>query len=163
MLRRELAITGRRKQRSRAVLPWGAGSYHLLAVFEAFLPGARREDRLCNPQRPQVRLEVRPSRQGTKYLPWNLRERPVGHTARWTAGLLTPQSSVFPPGQQRDHFLALATPRNVDEMRKKDGAFFKPSAYGSTSATLMNYNPSSAWTWMVHGKTHPRVILYNDI
>ena len=67
------------------------------------------------------------------------------------------------PGQQRDHFLALAAPKKVEEMRKGDEAIFKPAAYGATSATLMSYNPSAAWTWMVHGKQNPRVIVYNDV
>lgn len=70
---------------------------------------------------------------------------------------------IFPPGQQRDHFLALATPKKVEELRSEDETIFEPADYGQGYATLMNYSPSAAWTWMVYGKTSPKMIVYNDI
>lgn len=72
-------------------------------------------------------------------------------------------SRTFPPGPQRDHFLAFATPEKMAEMRKDDEGLFERADYGRSCSTLTSYNPSAAWTWMVCGKQLPRIIAYNDM
>lgn len=70
---------------------------------------------------------------------------------------------IFPPGPEREHFLALATPDKVTEARRADPTLFRPASYGKDNMLLMTYEPSAAWTWMVCQRKLPRMILYNDI
>ncbi|KAL1843663.1 hypothetical protein VTK73DRAFT_2789, partial [Phialemonium thermophilum] len=91
----------------------------------------------------------------------------------WEQGLLRKEPSLchgilgnaltFPPGPQRDHFLALAVPEKMAELKQADPTLFQKANYGREYATLAGYVPSAAWTWMVCGKQNPRVIAYNDI
>lgn len=76
---------------------------------------------------------------------------------------LTTTISALPRGSQRDHFLALATPEKVAEMRRADPTVFEPADYGKKYATLMSYTTSAAWTWMVFSRECPRIILYNEV
>jgi len=70
---------------------------------------------------------------------------------------------MFPPGERRDHFLALAIPEKVAEMKSEDASIFQPADYGSGCGTLMSYPTSAAWTWMVYDSANPRIIGYNDV
>ncbi len=77
--------------------------------------------------------------------------------------MLTVDRSIFPRGQQRDHFLALATPSHVDAMRQRDRGNFFPTHGGCRYATVMSYPFSAAWVWMVWRQATPKMIMYNDI
>lgn len=66
-------------------------------------------------------------------------------------------------GPERQHFLAMATPGAIAEMRKKDGAVFAPADYGNRYATISGYALSAAWSWMVARDPSPRVLFYNDV
>lgn len=70
---------------------------------------------------------------------------------------------IFPPGEQREHFLALATPEKMSELRRGDEDIFQPASYGKESMILMGYDPSAAWLWLVCQRKMPRMLLYNDI
>lgn len=72
-------------------------------------------------------------------------------------------SRAFPLGQQRDHFLALATPEKMAEMKEADATLFERADYGREYSTLASYAPSAAWTWMVCAEQSPRIIAYNDM
>lgn len=72
-------------------------------------------------------------------------------------------SSIFPPGPQREHFLAMAAPTMVSDMRRKDDDIFQPASYGKDSMILMSYESSAAWTWLVCQRKLPRMLLYNDM
>lgn len=95
-----------------------------------------------------------------------------GRECVWREGLLKKEPNlchgifgnalIFPPGQQRDHFLAMATPRKMEELRKDDPTLFEPAAYG-LQLSAMNYTPSAAWTWFVCGKDSPKYVGFNDI
>lgn len=67
-----------------------------------------------------------------------------------TAGLcgwchdLTFQFSALPPGSERDHFLALATPLKISTMRKIDPRMFEPAEYGHADAAMSDYQFSAA-------------------
>ncbi|KAL2758465.1 hypothetical protein ACRALDRAFT_1075051 [Sodiomyces alcalophilus JCM 7366] len=96
-----------------------------------------------------------------------------GRAITWHHGLLRKEPSlchgilgnalIFPPGPEREHFLALATPDKITEARRADPSLFHPASYGKDAMLLMNYEPSAAWTWMVCQRKLPRMILYNDI
>lgn len=72
-------------------------------------------------------------------------------------------SSVLPRGPKREHFLSLATSEAVEKVRGHDPKLFEPASYGKTSAVLMNYLPSAAWTWAVCEEDIPRLIMYSDV
>lgn len=72
-------------------------------------------------------------------------------------------TSALPFGHQRDHFLAIAAPESVKDLRKTDKSLFEPADYGVKYSTTTSYEPSAAWAYMMHGKDSPRFIAYNDI
>ncbi|ROT37657.1 abscisic acid ABA receptor [Sodiomyces alkalinus F11] len=96
-----------------------------------------------------------------------------GRAITWDHGLLRKEPSlchgilgnalIFPPGPEREHFLALATPDKVTEARRADPSIFRPASYGKDTMLLMNYDPSAAWTGLVCERKLPKMILYNDI
>jgi hypothetical protein len=88
---------------------------------------------------------------------------PCKYHHSFLAELLLRWFRVFPPGPQRSHFLALATPEKIAEMKNQDPTVFEAADYGHPDSTIMSYATSSAWTWMVWDKTIPNILLYNDI
>lgn len=70
---------------------------------------------------------------------------------------------IFPPGEKREHFLALATPEQVSGLRRGEKGMFKPASYEKESMILMGYDSSAAWTWLVCRRRLPRMLLYNDM
>lgn len=97
-------------------------------------------------------------------MPWNTRQCPVSCSVAVRAKelKLNPNASTL-RGPERQHFLAVATPGAIDEVRKKDGAVFAPADYGNRYATISGYALSAAWSWMVAGEPSPSVIFYNDV
>ncbi|KAH7316464.1 hypothetical protein B0I35DRAFT_409662 [Stachybotrys elegans] len=91
----------------------------------------------------------------------------------WRHGLLTKEPSLchgifgnalsLPRGQNREHFLALASPEAVSKVKNHDPKLFAPAAYNRDSSVLMNYLSSAAWTWMVYDQETPPMIMFNDI
>jgi hypothetical protein len=67
------------------------------------------------------------------------------------------------PGQQRDHFLAVATPEKISELRAQDKTLFEPADYGRPYSLTTSYPPSAAWSWMVCGEESPKMIAFNDV
>lgn len=72
---------------------------------------------------------------------------------------------ALPKGPQREHFLAVATPENVANMKKSDhtGTIFERADYGRPYSTTTSYTPSAAWAWLVCDDEHPKMLGYNDI
>lgn len=72
---------------------------------------------------------------------------------------------ALPKGPQREHFLAVATPENVANMKKADhtGTIFDRADYGRAYSTTTSYTPSAAWAWLVCDDEHPKMLAYNDI
>lgn len=77
--------------------------------------------------------------------------------------LTTGRSSALEPGQRRNHFLAIATPETMADLKRKDGTLFEPANYGKPYATLTGYSPSAAWAWTVSGEETPGLLGYNDV
>lgn len=96
-------------------------------------------------------------------MPWNTRECPVSCAVAVRAKELKLTRASTLHDTQRQHFLAMATPGAIAEMRKKDGAVFAPADYGNRYATISGYALSAAWSWMVAGEPSPSVIFYNDV
>lgn len=71
--------------------------------------------------------------------------------------------SSLPKGPKREHFLALATPDAVENMKRQDPTLFKAHNYGAALSVLLGYWPSAAWAWSVYEEDEPRMILFNDI
>lgn len=69
---------------------------------------------------------------------------------------------AFPPGKERDHFLAWSLPSKVAEEHERDRTLFAPED-GARLATFFDYLPSAAWTYMVCGEEVPGFILYTDV
>lgn len=76
---------------------------------------------------------------------------------------LLPNSSVLPKREKRDHFLSLATPSSLHQIRQHDPSMFEQASYGKDTSVLMNYLPSAAWTWLVCEEEHPKLIMYTDV
>ncbi|KAK4661205.1 uncharacterized protein QC763_704350 [Podospora pseudopauciseta] len=93
----------------------------------------------------------------------------------WTQGLLKKEPNLchgifgnalcFPPGPQRQHFLAVATPENVAHMKCSDttGTVFERADYGRSYSTLTSYAPCAVWTWLVARESDPIMLGYNDV
>ncbi|KAK1449284.1 abscisic acid ABA receptor [Colletotrichum melonis] len=96
----------------------------------------------------------------------------LGREFIWKEGLLRKEpclchgalgnSLAFPPGKERDHFLAWSLPSKVAEERERDRTLFAPED-GARLATFFDYLPSAAWTYMVCGEEIPGFILYTDV
>ncbi|KAL0472920.1 hypothetical protein QR685DRAFT_156467 [Neurospora intermedia] len=99
----------------------------------------------------------------------------LGRKCIWAEGLLKKEPSLchgifgnalaLPKGPQREHFLAVATPENVANMKRADhtGTIFDRADYGRTYSTTTSYTPSAAWAWLVCDDEHPKMLAYNDI
>lgn len=72
-------------------------------------------------------------------------------------------SRALEPGPRRNHFLAVASPKHMAALKKKDPTLFESAAYGSNDSLLMSYWMSGAWTWTVCDKGNPEFILYTDV
>ncbi|KAK0639966.1 hypothetical protein B0T16DRAFT_337478 [Cercophora newfieldiana] len=98
-----------------------------------------------------------------------------GRECVWSQGLLKKEPNLchgifgnaltLPPGHQREHFLGIAAPENVSDMKKSDptGTVFERADYGRSYSALTSYTPSAVWTWLVCREEEPRVLAYNDI
>ncbi|EXF86177.1 abscisic acid ABA receptor [Colletotrichum fioriniae PJ7] len=96
----------------------------------------------------------------------------LGRDFIWKEGLLRKEpclchgslgnSLAFPPGKERDHFLAWSLPSKVAEEHERDRTLFAPED-GARLATFFDYLPSAAWTYMVCGEEIPGFILYTDV
>lgn len=71
---------------------------------------------------------------------------------------------TFPVGPRRDHFLGIATPEHVAEMKRMDptGTVFQRADYGRPYSTLTSYTPSAVWAWLQCKEEIPRMLAYND-
>lgn len=91
----------------------------------------------------------------------------------WEKGLLVKQPCLchgifgnalaLPTGEQRNHFLSVATPSSVHRIRKHDPTMFEQASYGKDAAVLMKYLPSAVWTWLVCEQEHPKLVMYTDV
>ncbi|KAK4448888.1 hypothetical protein QBC34DRAFT_380734 [Podospora aff. communis PSN243] len=98
-----------------------------------------------------------------------------GRVCVWTQGLLKKEPNLchgifgnaltLPPGPQREHFLGIAAPENVSNMRESDptGRIFERADYGRSYSTLASYAPSAVWTWLTCRDEKPRILAFNDI
>ncbi|KAJ9152205.1 LanC-like protein 2 [Coniochaeta hoffmannii] len=96
-----------------------------------------------------------------------------GRECIWTSGLLRKEPSLchgifgnalaLPPGQQREHFLAVATPERMSQLRKQDETLFEPADYGKPYSLTTGYAPCATWSWLVCGEEVPKVIAFNDV
>ncbi|KAK1675407.1 abscisic acid ABA receptor [Colletotrichum godetiae] len=96
----------------------------------------------------------------------------LGRDFIWKEGLLLKEpclchgalgnSLAFPPGKERDHFLAWSLPSKVAEEHERDKTIFSPED-GARLATYFDYLPSAAWTFMVCEEAVPEFILYTDV
>jgi hypothetical protein len=75
------------------------------------------------------------------------------------------RNRTLPPGPQREHFLGIAAPENVSNMRESDptGRIFERADYGRSYSTLTSYAPSAVWTWLTCREEEPRILAFNDI
>ncbi|KAM7188576.1 hypothetical protein V8F33_010541 [Rhypophila sp. PSN 637] len=92
----------------------------------------------------------------------------------WNEGLLRKEPSLchgvfgnaltFPVGPRRDHFLGVATPEHVAEMKRMDptGTVFQRADYGRGYSTLTSYTPGAVWAWLQSKEETPRMLAYND-
>ena len=55
--------------------------------------------------------------------------------------------SAFPPGERRNHFLAISLPEKVEEERQKNAEVYKPADYGMSGLNF-SYLPALAWVLM---------------
>jgi hypothetical protein len=67
------------------------------------------------------------------------------------------------PGQQREHFLAVATPESIVKLRKQDQTLFEPADYGKPYSLTTSYPPCAAWSWLVCGEEVPKMVAFNDV
>ncbi|KAK3323068.1 hypothetical protein B0H66DRAFT_219260 [Apodospora peruviana] len=93
----------------------------------------------------------------------------------WNEGLLKKEPSLchgifgnaltLPLGPRRNHFLGVATPEHVAEMKRGDhtGMMFERADYGRSYSTLTSYTPSAVWAWLHFDKEVPKILAYNDI
>ncbi|KAK4221077.1 hypothetical protein QBC38DRAFT_461873 [Podospora fimiseda] len=98
-----------------------------------------------------------------------------GRACIWSQGLLKKEPNLchgifgnalcLPPGTERNHFLAVATPENIAHMKSNDptGTVFERADYGRSYSTLTSYAPCAVWTWLVAGEDEPSILGYNDI
>ncbi|OAA48598.1 LanC-like protein 1 [Metarhizium rileyi] len=73
------------------------------------------------------------------------------------------QQSALPRGERREHFVSLAMPDSLANLRTQHPGLFLDGSYGFSSSPLLSYSPSAAWTWSVLNDAEPRIILFNDI
>jgi hypothetical protein len=59
--------------------------------------------------------------------------------------------------------LAVATPEQMRELRKQDKSLFEAADYGKPYSLTTSYAPCAAWSWLVCGEEHPRMIAFNDV
>lgn len=114
-----------------------------------------------------------------KYMP-RLEERidaavERGRRCIWNQGLLKKEPNLchgifgnalcLPKGPLRQHFLAVATPKNVAHMKASDpsGSVFERADYGRSYSTLTSYAPCAVWTWLVATEEYPCILGYNDV
>ncbi|KAK4188639.1 hypothetical protein QBC35DRAFT_495990 [Podospora australis] len=98
-----------------------------------------------------------------------------GRECIWNQGLLKKEPNLchgifgnalcLPKGPLRQHFLAVATPKNVAHMKASDptGSVFERADYGRSYSTLTSYAPCAVWTWLVAEEEDPLILGYNDI
>lgn len=98
-----------------------------------------------------------------------------GRECIWQEGLLKKEPNLchgifgnalsLPPGPRREHFLGVAAPDNVSEMKRNDptGTVFERADYGQSYSTLTSYTPCAVWTWLVCEEEAPGILAYNDI
>lgn len=67
-------------------------------------------------------------------------------------------------GPHREHFLGVASPENVSQMKASDstGTVFMRADYGRSYSTLTSYTPGAVWTWLVCREESPGILGYND-
>ncbi|KAK1777560.1 hypothetical protein QBC45DRAFT_186116 [Copromyces sp. CBS 386.78] len=99
----------------------------------------------------------------------------LGRQCIWMEGLLKKEPNLchgifgnalaLPKGPQREHFLAVATPENVANMKMSDntGTIFERADYGRAYSTTTSYTPSAAWAWLVCDDEYPKMLAYNDV
>ncbi|KAM7189233.1 hypothetical protein V8F20_010237 [Naviculisporaceae sp. PSN 640] len=92
----------------------------------------------------------------------------------WNEGLLRKEPNLchgvfgnaltLPLGPQREHFLGIATPEHVAEMKRMDptGTVFQRADYGRPYSTLTSYTPGAVWAWLQCKEEVPRMLAYND-
>ncbi|KAF3760533.1 hypothetical protein M406DRAFT_324359 [Cryphonectria parasitica EP155] len=96
-----------------------------------------------------------------------------GQQCVWEEGLLVKQPSIchgifgnalaLPRGPKRDHFLAVATPTKMSELKQKEKRLFEPADYGTKYAILTGYLPGASWAWLVSSDESPGLIYYTDV
>jgi len=98
-----------------------------------------------------------------------------GRACIWNQGLLKKEPNLchgifgnalcLPPGPERHHFLAIATPENIAHMKSNDptGTVFERADYGRSYSTLTSYAPCAVWTWLMAQEEEPNILAYNDI
>jgi hypothetical protein len=87
----------------------------------------------------------------------------AGRPCKFGTAYIQVSYRALPLGPQRDHFLALALPANMEKLREDHPEVFPQASYGVESSVAMNYHPSAAWACMVCDQEQPKVILFNDI
>ncbi|PKS09352.1 hypothetical protein jhhlp_003966 [Lomentospora prolificans] len=95
-----------------------------------------------------------------------------GRDCIWRAGILRKEPSLCHglfgnalalDSARRNHFLSLATPQKMDELKSRDSSLFETAAYGADDSLIMNYWNSAAWTWLVCEEKEPGMIVYTDL
>lgn len=71
--------------------------------------------------------------------------------------------SAFAPGPQRDHFLAMAAPRNILAYKQEDPQMFEPADYGNLYAAMPGNLFSAAWSWLARQKDCCDFMFYTDV
>lgn len=73
------------------------------------------------------------------------------------------ESSAFPAGPKREHFLALCTPDAIKKAKELDPKIFAPAAYDTEVMITLQYLPSAAWAWAVCEIPTPSMLMFNDV
>lgn len=89
----------------------------------------------------------------------------------WKEGLIKKEPNIchgitgnvfaFPPGPQRDHFLAYGTSEKIQE--GKDKGWWVSSDYGLRYALSFGSTPGRAWGSMARDRDGKEYITYNDV
>ncbi|KAK4152109.1 hypothetical protein C8A00DRAFT_16554 [Chaetomidium leptoderma] len=94
-----------------------------------------------------------------------------GRECIWAQGLLKKEPSLCHgifgnalalAADEREPFLAVATPENVARMKTLDPAVFTRADYGHSYSTTSSYAPSAAWAWLVC-REQPTMLAYSEV
>ncbi|KAB5558516.1 hypothetical protein GE09DRAFT_1119623 [Coniochaeta sp. 2T2.1] len=96
-----------------------------------------------------------------------------GRECIWVKGLLRKEPCLchgisgnalaLPSGGQREHFLAVATPERMSELRRHDQTLFEAADHGKPYSLTTSYAPCAAWAYVVCREEPARMIAFNDV